>query len=211
MRVPPTAWKSRCSSGGRRIALETVSRFHTSQKSDYWFHNNVDQASIWSLSQYLPNVCFMAPVNRLDDYSFHSAMASSLNLGWIADAKDFDLERAKALADRYRRVRPLLVGAWYPLLGYSRDESAWMASQYHRPDLGRGMVLVFRRAKSPYVRLQVALRGLDAKATYELEYVTAKRKASVKGARLTADWPIELPRPGGTELILYRRAGKAKR
>jgi len=41
-------------------------RMHVHQKSDYWFDNEVDQASIWGLSQYLPNHVFMAPVNRID-------------------------------------------------------------------------------------------------------------------------------------------------
>ncbi len=204
-RTWPDSLRIECSSGGRRIDLETVMRMHVHQKSDFWFHNEVDQASIWGLSQYLPNSVFMAPVNRMDDYSLHSAMATSLCLGWIADAADFDLARAKQLVERYRRVRHLMVGAWYPLLPYSRDESCWMASQYHRPDLDQGMILVFRRPKNADRTVELALHGLDPDVTYELEYVTAGKKTAARGSDLATGLRVTIPQKGGSELITYRR------
>ena len=145
----PDSLREECASGGHRIDLETVKRMHIAQKTDYWFDNDVDQAALWGLSQYLPNNSIVAHLNQLDDYSFHSTMASSLCLGWIADAPDFDAARGKKLLDRYLEVRHLLVGAWYPLLPYSRDRATWMAVQYHRPDLDEGMVLAFRQAREP--------------------------------------------------------------
>lgn len=105
------------------------------QTSDYWFDDEVEQAKLWSLSQYLPNNLLTVPLARLDAYSFHSAMASSLIPGWIADAPEFDRATAEKLLQRYREVRHLLVGAWYPLLPYSRSPKDWIASQFHRPDL----------------------------------------------------------------------------
>jgi len=119
----PDSLRIECSSGGRRIDLETITRMHIHQKSDYWFHNEVDQASIWGLNQYLPNSTIHTPINRLDTYSFHSAMATSLNLGWIADAPDFDTERAAALLKRYREVRHLMVGAAYPTTLFRTEEA----------------------------------------------------------------------------------------
>ena len=124
--------------------------------------------SLWGTSQYLPNNTIVAHLNRLDDYSFHSTLASSLCLGWIADAPDFDVQRAKQLTDRYLAVRHLLIGAWYPLLPYSRDQHAWTGSQFHRADLDEGMLLVFRRAECPYPTAEVALRGLNPEARYEV-------------------------------------------
>ena len=58
----PESFRVECASGGRRIDLETIMHMHVHQKSDYWFHNEVDQGSIWGLSQYLPNNIFMAPL-----------------------------------------------------------------------------------------------------------------------------------------------------
>jgi len=201
----PDSLRIECSSGGRRIDLETVRRMHVHQKSDYWFHNEVDQASIWGLSQYLPNNVFMAPLNRMDDYSFHSAMATSLCMGWIADARDFDRERAKKLLDRYRAVRHLLIGAWYPLLPYSREPTHWIASQYHRPDLDEGMILAFRRPESPYHTAEVSLRGLDPEATYELAYDSTGKRARLRGIDLTGRFRLTLPEKHSSDLITYRK------
>ena len=201
----PDSLRIECASGGRRIDLETVKRMHVHQKSDYWFDNEVDQASLWGLSQYLPNNTVMAPINRMDDYSFHSAMASSLCIGWIADAPDFDVKRAKALVERYRAVRHLLVGAWYPLLPYSRDPKEWIASQYHRPDLDEGMILVFRRADSPYRTAEVSLHGLDAEATYELYFDSTGKTEKRTGAVLTGQFTLTLPEKHSSDLITYRK------
>ena len=204
----PDSLRIECASGGRRIDLETVRRMHVHQKSDYWFDPDVDQASIWGLSQYLPNHTFMAPVNRLDDYSFHAALCTSLCLGWIADAPDFDLDRARELADRYRRVRHLLTGAWYPLLPYTRDPDKWMASQYHRADLDHGMVVVFRHAESAYRSADLPLRGLPAATQYQLESIITGKSWQASGAELMQHFLVAIPQKKGTDLILYQALDK---
>ncbi|UCD29771.1 MAG: alpha-galactosidase, partial [Planctomycetota bacterium] len=201
----PDSLRIECASGGRRIDLETVMRMHVHQKTDYWFDNEVDQATNWSLSQYLPNNVFMTPINRLDDYSFHSALASSLCLGWIADASDFDTKRAQNLLACYRRIRHLLVGAWYPLMPYSRTDDQWISSQYHRPDLNEGMILIFRRPLSPYRSAEIALHALDADATYELMYESTGEKQLAKGGDLMKKLEITLPKKQQSELIVYRK------
>ena len=197
--------REECASGGRRIDLETVKRMHIHQKTDYWFDNDVDQASLWSLSQYLPNSVFAAHLNRMDDYSFHSIMASSLCMGWIADAPDFNVKLGKKLLDLYLRVRHLLIGAWYPLLPYSREDSAWMASQYHRHDLQEGMILVFRHAESPYRTADLALRGLDADAEYVITYTGTGQEIVMKGADMMRNLPVTVPEKHQSELIIYRK------
>ncbi|KPJ62130.1 hypothetical protein AMK68_05285 [candidate division KD3-62 bacterium DG_56] len=202
----PNSIREECASGGHRIDLETVMRMHIHQKTDYWFDNEADQASSWSLSQYLPNNTFVTPINRMDDYSFHSALASSLCVGWIADAPDLDVQRAKKLLDRYREVRHLLIGAWYPLLPYSRGLNDWIASQYHRSDLDEGMILVFRRPESPHRTADVSLHGLDADASYELSYESTGAKSRAKGADLMERFQLAVPEMHRSELILYRKA-----
>ena len=201
----PDSLREECASGGRRIDLETVKRMHMHQKSDYWFDDDVEQATIWSLSQYLPNNVFVAPTNRTDDYSFRSDMATSLCLGWIADAPDFDTARGKTLLGKYLALRHLLIGAWYPLTGYSRGGRDWIASQYHRPDLGEGMILAFRRANSVYRTAEVALHGLDAQATYELTSDNTGASTRATGAELMKQYLITLPQKHQSELITYRK------
>jgi alpha-galactosidase len=203
----PDALREECASGGHRIDLETIQRLHVAQKTDYWFDDEVDQAALWGTSQYLPNNCIVAHLNKLDEYSFRSTMASSLCLGWIADAPDFDAARGKKLLGTYLEVRHLLIGAWYPLLPYSRDLDKWMAVQYHRPDLGEGMVLAFRRAESPYNSVQVSLHGLEPNAAYELSFDNTGKKVRASGKELMAEWMLTLPKKRSSELIHYRRLG----
>jgi alpha-galactosidase len=203
----PDSLRIECAGGGRRIDLETVMRMHIHQKSDYWFDDEVDQSSVWGLSQYLPNNVFMTPINRMDNYSFHSALATSLCVGWIADAPDFDRRRAAELLDTYREVRPLLIGAWYPLLPYSRNRAAWMASQFHRPDLDEGMILVFRHEDSDLKTIELELHGLEAERTYELSFRSSKEKKRAKGMDLTRGLRVTLPKRRRSELIRYAGPG----
>ena len=203
----PDSLREECASGGRRIDLETLQRMPLHQKSDYWFDNEVDQASLWSLSQYLPNNLITVPLTRLDDYSFHSTLAASLIPAWIADAPRFDRQRAKQLLDRYCSIRHLLVGAWYPLLPYSRNPRDWMAMQFHRPDLGEGMILVFRRAESPYHTIEVALHGLDAGRNYGLASDGSGEKRRVRGVDLMKSLLVSLGQRARSELITYGEVG----
>ena len=201
----PNSFRIECASGGRRIDLETIMRMHVHQKSDHWFDNTTDQASLMGLSQYLPNGVVMAPVNRLDDYSFHSAMASSLCLGWIADGAEFDMARAKKLVELYQNVRHLLSGGWYPLTKYSRDPAQWIGSQYHRSDLDEGMILVFRRENSPGKTFRAKLKGLDEKQTYELVSQSSTWRKQATGSELMEGFDITLDTAPSSDLILYRK------
>jgi alpha-galactosidase len=226
----PDSLMEECASGGHRIDLETVMRMHIHQKTDYWFDDQTDQTAIFGLSQFLPNNVIVAHLNNLDTYSFHSTMASSLCLGWIADAPDFDARRGKQLIDRYKQVRHLLVGGWYPLLTCPNDyvdlntrdadlwlwgdaskhrkpHTEWVATQYHRPDLGEGMVLAFRRPDSPYASVQVSLRGIEPAATYEVSW-DSRGPGDTKlmpGSNLSGGFEIFLPKKRSSDLIVYRK------
>ena len=219
-RAWPDSLREECASGGRRMDLETIQRMHLHQESDYWFDNEVDAAVIWSLSRYLPNETFTTPLVRLDDRSFHSTLACSLIPGWIADAPDFDHARAKELTDAYRRVRHVLVGAWYPLTPYSRDGKHWMAMQFHRPDLGEGLILVIpprsagssgtgvspvAQGSTGKMPVPLVLHGLDPGGTYELHWEVADRKTTAQGAAMMKQLDITVPAGDGGERIVYRK------
>ncbi len=203
----PDSLREECASGGNRIDLETVRRMHLHQKTDYWFDNEADQAALWGLSQYLPNNSVVAHLNRMDDYSFHSTMASSLCLGWIADADNFDQARGRALLARYHAVKHLLVGAWYPVLGYSRGPADWTGSQYHRADLSEGLILVFRHAQSPYTQVELRLRGLEAERRYVVRSDRAGPLGVFTGRELAEGLAVSLPKRHSSDLITYQKAG----
>jgi len=48
------------------------------------------------------------------------------------------------LAD-YQRARPLFYGDYYPLTANAAENDVWAVFQMHRPDVGEGLVLAFRR------------------------------------------------------------------
>lgn len=219
-----------CASGGHRVELGTIKRMDFHQKSDLWFRDDCDQASLWALSQYVPSNVIVAHLNNLDEYSFHSTLASSLCLGWIADAPGFDMARGRHLLKRYRELRHLLIGAWYPLLPYprnlvgvessglamgvwdesehpnnAREHTGWVASQYHRPDLDEGLLLCFRQSDSPYSSAEVSLHGLDPAATYQLEYDCSGKVAKAAGGELMKSMTITLPSKRASDIIIYRK------
>lgn len=200
----PHALLEGCAAGGRRIDLETVMHFHMHQKTDYWFNNLVDQQSLWALSQYLPNHCIVAHLARLDDYSFHSTMASSLCVGWPVLNPAFSKNRAGVLVERYKKVRHLLTGEWYPLTGYSYDTDVWQAVQYHRPDLDEGIVLAFRRKDSPYRSLEVDLQGLVPDHRYRLHSDQRGELPGQSGQSLGHKYIIELNQAPASEMIHYK-------
>jgi len=199
----PDLFMEECASGGRRIDLETVRRFQVHQKSDYWFDSLVDQATLFALSAYLPNGAISVPIDQLDDYSFHSAMASSLIVGWIADAPDFDAARARQITDAYRSVRHLLNGDWHGLTPWSRDPEHWLVSQYHRGDLGEGMILAFRREECG-PSLRVCPVDLNPSARYELSSLSAGEAWESSGAELMDGVELSCPEAPGSVVVVYR-------
>ena len=201
----PDSFREECASGGRRIDLETIKRMHFHQESDYWFDNEVDLAVIWSLSRYLPNSTFTTPISRLDDRSFHSTMATSLIPGWIADQPGFDTARAAHLTTTYQRLRHLLVGGYYPLTPYTRDGKHWMALQFHRPDLGEGLILVVPPRASGEHSLSLKLQGLVPEATYEIHAEVSGHRQRSTGAELMRGFVATVPAGDGGERFVYRK------
>ncbi|MCZ7542053.1 MAG: alpha-galactosidase [Anaerolineae bacterium] len=192
----PDAIRENCASGGRRIDLEAIQRFHFHQKSDLWFHNVADQSSLFALSQYLPNGILSTPIDRMDVTTFHSVLPSSISLGWIADAPDFDYDRAVRLCARFRELRPLLAKDWYPLTPFSRALTSCLGSQYHSPEDVAGMILLFRRVHCPYPELEVSLAGLDPAAVYRLAWEVSGRTEEASGAALMDGFRLALPPRG---------------
>ena len=173
-----------CASGGRRNDLETVRRSLPLLREDYLFDPVAQQAHTHGLSRWLPyhgtgtrfiptmvspTAASEKPVEKVDTYLFRSHMAPSLNACWDVRRGDLDYEALRSVTQQFERVSPYYLGDYYPLTSYSLGKDVWMAWQFHRPDLGEGMVQVFRRDESPYESACFKLHGLDATANYEVE------------------------------------------
>ena len=133
-----------CCGGGRRIDLESLSRFHWHQKSDSWFHTITDQCGMYGGNLYMPGGVLNLPTQATDNFGVWSSFGGQLCLAWHPLDKDFPMELAKRQVKLYKQVRQYLSGDFYPLTDCTL-ERPWLAYQFHRNDLDGGFALIFKR------------------------------------------------------------------
>jgi len=192
-----------CASGGRRIDLETTSRSIPLWRTDYGFEPTGQQSHTYGLHLYLP--CNSVANSYPDTYMFRSSMTSGMILRWEPYEADFPVERVRPLVDEFKRLRPFFYGDFYPLTPHSISDDVWMAYQFHREDLGQGMVLAFRRPESSYTSARLNLRGLSPSAHYELTFEDSHIKRTETGETLCAGINVTIEQAPGSSLITYRQ------
>ena len=84
----------------------------------------------------------------------------------------------------WKEIGHYYIGDFYPLTPYSLENDVWMAWQFNRPDIGEGMVQVFRRADSFYESARFRLNDLDPDADYAIENFDIPDKISMSGREL---------------------------
>ena len=95
------------------------------------------------------------------------APAICINIDVREEAYNFEaLKKAIAL---WRVVAPNYLGDFYPLTPYSLAEDTWMAWQFNRPEVGKGLIQAFQRDESIFPRVQLRMRGLKRNALYEVK------------------------------------------
>jgi alpha-galactosidase len=196
-----------CASGGRRIDLESISRCHIYWKSDLYGDLVANQGHVYGANLYLPGNYLNTPLLELshDPYAFRSQLGGALCLGWNPRRKGFDMKLAAERVEQFKALRHLFVGDFYPLMDHSVDRMHWTGYQFHRDDLGEGMVLLFRRERSPYPAVQVRLRGLSPDETYELTFVDTNERRTLTGRELSEPMRIEIEKAPGSLFIRYQK------
>jgi alpha-galactosidase len=199
-----------CASGGRRIDLETISRSYPLWQSDTQCCGRSmpvqDQVQAAGLSLYVPlhaGGCW-----SVEPYNFRSIATTGTN--FCPDLTKLSVGEARQAIGEMKSLRPYYLGDYYPLLEINTSEHQWCGWQYDRPDLGRGFAMVFRRAQSEYVAAEIALRGLDPKARYEVtmaETYQAKPTRTMSSAEL-ARLRVLLDAAPASVLITYRKLSK---
>jgi len=117
-----------------------------------------------------------------------------------------DFALLRKMTAEHRRIAPCLLGDFYPLTPYTRDENAWMVLQFDRPDLGTGVVRAFRRAESIYESARVPLRGLDPEAAHTVTDLDTGESQSLTGRELMdRGLPLLLPERASARVFLYER------
>jgi alpha-galactosidase len=196
-----------CASGGRRIDLETISRSYPLWRSDSQCCGQSmpvqDQVQTAGLSLYVPlhaGGCW-----SVDPYCFRSIATTGTS--FCPDLARLPAAEARQAIAEMKALRPLYQADFYPLLEINNSQRGWCAWQFDRPELGRGFAMVFRRAQSPYVTANIALRGLDDKANYEValaETYQPKPARTMRGSEL-ARLRVTLEAAPASVLVTYRK------
>ena len=119
----------------------------------------------------------------------------------------FPREELKAAIVEGKRIRKYFLGDFYCLSDVSVDPRHWCVMQYDRPEQGDGIVLAFRRGKSPYAAFQCGLKGIDAEAKYDVRVSHGYERepvATMKGSDLASLIVNVNDRPGSV-LVEYKR------
>jgi alpha-galactosidase len=199
-----------CASGGRRNDLETMRRAVPLLRSDWSVMSFKDaplqregnQSQTYGLSSWLP--WQGAGVHFTDSYSVRSYYLTGFGMiipgGWKKTAESIASVR-KGYAE-CRRIAPLLLGDYFPLTPHSLDTTSWIAWQFHRADLGEGVVQAFRRPDAESDTLTVKLYDLVPQHRYEIENLDGGKEV-LTGAELMRGHSITLhDKPAAAVFVL---------
>jgi len=183
-----------CASGGRRNDLETLRRAVPLLRSDWYAGEAGQQALTYGLSMWIPyhGTGF---IYDKDEYWIRSGMVAEMSYGpGAGGVEKTDFALLRRMVDEQHRIAPYFLGDFYPLTPYSLAEDPWMAWQFDRPDLGEGVIQVFRRRESPYESARFRLRALDTNAKYRVKNLDEPdgqeftgRELSETGFRVSAE------------------------
>jgi alpha-galactosidase len=193
-----------CASGGRRIDFGTLRYGLPLWHSDlqcFGPHPTADQLQNGGLFRWVPlHAC--GAFGLEPSFLFRSCMTTGniLCLNAHGPENEEGVKRSVAL---YKKVRPFILGDFYPLFPHSADESVWYGYQFHRPDLNAGFALVFRRKDSPYVRARLNIDGIEDEKEYIVTYEDINEEKTVSGRELRS-FPVEIPSPGESTIVYYR-------
>jgi len=204
-----------CASGGRRIDLETTSRSFPLWRSDFSDVGGPaygkglqvgSQLQTAGLSRWVP--LHTAAVWTFSPYDFRSAMSSGVVIYCDIRKAEFPAEDARRAVAELKRLRPYFLGDFYLLSPLTIAYHDWCAYQYDRPDLGEGFALFLRRHESLFATMEVALKGIDEDAEYDVGMTATfdePPRRRMRGSELTR-LAITVPERAGSVLLEYRRA-----
>ncbi|MDO5554993.1 MAG: alpha-galactosidase [Planctomycetia bacterium] len=203
-----------CASGGRRIELETMKRSIVLWRTDYncfpYLTTEVTQSHGFGLSHWLPaHATSPFLVTGIDDYQGRSALSS----GAILSASEFnngnptpEMELwVKEKVAEAKACRPYFYGDFYPLTQGNWSDDAWLAYAMYRPAERDGLIVAYRRPKSPVISLGVALPMVDSDKNYEFRDGDTNETWQVQGRDIREKgFTITIDQPRKSKLIFWR-------
>ena len=213
----PHLFIDNCSSGGRRIDIETCSRSIPLWRTDATIaplmESDFDQSALQNqvmtagLSRYVPfNVSGqMGPA----PYWFRSGFNAGIPVCDDCRAAGYPLDLLKAGIEEGKRIRKYYFGNFYPLNEVTTSPGDWCVLQYHRPDEQDGMVIAFRRPQSSDASFVFSLHEIDPDAKYEITQshgYDPSDPLELAGTQLQL-LKLEIDDCPGSVVVEYKRAG----
>jgi alpha-galactosidase len=201
-----------CSSGGRRIDIETISRSIPLWRSDLQCYPNYAVESMQNQTQGLG---LWAPLSagacdRETTYAFRSAIGPGMDLIMYEFEKDtnkhFSIEWLRKMLGELNQVRDLFYGDFYPLTSYSFGDDVWAAWQFDRAEQNRGAVFAFRRPQCPFGNAVLKLHGLEPDAVYVVTNVDVAGTTEATGRELMEKGlAVSISETPGAVIVVYAR------
>ena len=193
-----------CAAGGKRLDLEHLRRAVPLWRSDHAFVPLADQGHTYGLAHWVPY--FGTAANPTELYSFRSGMCLCTSISVDMRNKNLNYELIRKLVKQWREVAPNYYGDYYPLTPYSLGNDMWMGWQFHRPEVGEGMVQMFCRPGTMYDSGLCKLKGLDSEANYSVRNFDSDETMVISGKELMeTGLRITFKKQPDAALIRYQR------
>ncbi len=204
-----------CAGTGSRIDFEVMRRAMNLTRADgAWWKPVPDQAKTIGHAPWAADSGIGAVSDA--DYDFRSGMGAVFCANFNYLGKDEAAwGRWKTQLAMVNALREVYRGDFYPLTDWSLAEEDVAAWQYHRPDLHKGVVQVFRRSRAevPAEGYRFRLAGLDPRATYSVRDLDAPAETKrLSGAELMTDGLLViLPQKPQAAILTLEQVGRESR
>ena len=163
-----------CSSGGRRLELETLRRSAPVHKTDYVYHDYLIKAAFHqTFMQLIPYFGATGNADNMpvDQYMFAANFAPWFGFDYEMRNDKTDFAPMKDLLKLRGDLCRCLYGDFIPLLPYSRDPREWLMWQLDSPNDGDGVILAIAREGSVYKSALAVPLFIDENAQYEIKEI----------------------------------------
>ncbi|MDO8301693.1 MAG: GH36 C-terminal domain-containing protein, partial [Sedimentisphaerales bacterium] len=137
-------------------------------------------------------------------YSFRSFYLPSFGMASGIGGSNIAAQQ-KAYAECRQIAPSMLFGDYYPLTPYSLQPDQWIAWQFHRSELGVGVVQAFRRPNSTVGSMTFQLHGLEPAASYTVTNLDGGTGTKTGNELMSTGLTINLPAVPGSALITYTK------
>ena len=200
-----------CSSGGRRLELETLRRSVPVHKTDYGYSDYLIKAAFHqTFMQWIPYFGASGNADNMpvDQYMFAANFAPWFSFDYEMRNEGIDFAPMKNLLALREDTAHCLYGDFIPLLPYSRDAREWLMWQLDSPNDGDGLIVAIAREGSVYHSALAKPLFIEAEADYEIKEIKGLKYGpalAAKGEDLSKGYLFSADAFPQAMMVYYRR------